>query len=191
MVRYIADTEEELLAAQTPPAAYLVLWYEGQAYQSFPLRESLAIGRGHDNTMVLTDHKVSRHHCQLTQVDDAFIISDLGSQNGTLVNDVAIGQPTRLKINDVIQIGEVKFLFTASPPPLQAELPARLALPSSPNRQHHHHKVHPRPLWVLFAGLELTVIAMLLVIFGLLVGAFLAQSQLGGLVSVGSFHLIR
>ncbi|MGB9754436.1 FHA domain-containing protein [Roseiflexus castenholzii] len=48
----------------------------------------IAIGRATDNTILLDDPKISRHHLRLTWNGAAFIAEDVGSSGGTLLNIV-------------------------------------------------------------------------------------------------------
>ena len=54
---------------------------------------------------------ISRKHAALTYKIESVILEDLGSTNGTYVNDVRIEQPTTLKSGDRFQIGAVHFKF--------------------------------------------------------------------------------
>jgi hypothetical protein len=146
LVRYIANNDEEpQTLLDSPPAAYLVLLAGGQPSHSFPLRGEVHLGRDKDNAIVVADQKVSRHHAMLRPLDNTFIITDQGSANGTYLNGVQIAQPTRLKHQDRLTLGDTTFLFTIgqpelmtlepSPPPLVSPLPpvqpaAAAALPS-------------------------------------------------------------
>ncbi|HVN81524.1 MAG TPA: adenylate/guanylate cyclase domain-containing protein [Terriglobia bacterium] len=68
------------------------------------------IGRAHDqNDLVLNDHKVSRRHAILRQSGHSFLLSDLKSGNGTLVNGKRITERL-LSDGDVVTIGD--FLLT-------------------------------------------------------------------------------
>lgn len=75
----------------------------------------LTIGRSDDNTLVLEDDRASRHHCVIEPMegndDGCFQLRDLGSRNGTKLNneDVDI-QP--LDNGDVVRIGgtEIRFI---------------------------------------------------------------------------------
>ena len=60
---------------------------------------------------------VSRHHARLTRHGDGWHIDDLGSLNGTYVNDVKInpGQPVLLKDGDLIRCSHLTFLFLVTP----------------------------------------------------------------------------
>jgi pSer/pThr/pTyr-binding forkhead associated (FHA) protein len=51
--------------------------------------ETVSIGRGITNTIVIDDNEVSRHHCKFVRVLDDYELHDLQSTNGTFVN----GQP--------------------------------------------------------------------------------------------------
>lgn len=49
---------------------------------------SVTIGAMDDNDLVINDDTVSRYHCRIFQEDDAYLVKDLGSTNGTYVNRV-------------------------------------------------------------------------------------------------------
>ena len=72
------------------------------------LSKRVVVGRQGD--ILLHHASVSRHHAQLECRDDGWILSDLGSRNGTLVNDVSI-QRTVLVPGDVVSFGRVKMKF--------------------------------------------------------------------------------
>jgi pSer/pThr/pTyr-binding forkhead associated (FHA) protein len=59
--------------------------------RSFQMRGTrVTIGRMGGNDLVLPDHTVSRNHAELTHTADGWKVVDLGSRNGTRVNDVFI-----------------------------------------------------------------------------------------------------
>jgi ABC-type multidrug transport system ATPase subunit/pSer/pThr/pTyr-binding forkhead associated (FHA) protein len=78
-------------------------------------RSTLTIGRGTDNDLQLKYPTVSRHHARITRSGSAeqYVIEDLASSNGTLVNDELIepGKPFPLHPGNTIRIGPAKFLF--------------------------------------------------------------------------------
>jgi pSer/pThr/pTyr-binding forkhead associated (FHA) protein len=76
---------------------------------SLQKRDSVVIGRGTECDVVIHDLKASRRHCQLTRKPDGFLLEDLGSSNGTVVNGVKIGEPILLKSNQTFQIGDTMF----------------------------------------------------------------------------------
>ena len=76
------------------------------------------IGRAEDNLIVLPrECSASRHHAELTERDGVWSIRDLGSLNGTLVNDVKIEWPRHLEVGDLIKIGDDLFQFEAESAP--------------------------------------------------------------------------
>ncbi|MBD0330716.1 MAG: AAA family ATPase [Thermoleophilia bacterium] len=69
----------------------------------------LVLGRI-DADLTLDDPLISRRHAEVRPVDGALEIEDLGSLNGTWVNDERIAAPTRLASGDVIRIGAVSLV---------------------------------------------------------------------------------
>jgi len=66
----------------------------------------ITIGRTQDNDIIINDIKVSRNHVQIVQGDNGnFSIVDLGSTNGTFVNEQRITGEVRLQVNDSVKIG--------------------------------------------------------------------------------------
>lgn len=49
--------------------------------------DKVRVGRGQDNDLVLNDTSVSRHHIKLTRAVDGWLFEDLGSENGTYLDD--------------------------------------------------------------------------------------------------------
>jgi hypothetical protein len=194
LVRYISDDPEDFLTIQEqPPAAHLALLVEGRVSHSFPLRSEVKVGREKDNTIVVADQKVSRHHATLEPVDDTYILHDQGSANGTFVNNVRIGQPTRLHHNDKVRLGDTTFLFTTSRPEaitLNEPIPAGPAAAPSPSQPLTQTPIPAlsgsnTPIWAVI-GCMAVAILFLLVLLALMFGWFLGQSGvvmwwLGGL----------
>ncbi|HEX6984790.1 MAG TPA: FHA domain-containing protein [Planctomycetaceae bacterium] len=67
------------------------------------------IGRDEGCRIRLTSSDVSRRHCLLRCNGDEVVAADLGSRNGTYVNDAPITAPTPLRPGDLLRIGP--FLF--------------------------------------------------------------------------------
>lgn len=68
----------------------------------------LTIGRTPDNDIQLLDTKVSRHHCRIENAEGGFRVVDLGSNNGTLVNERPVTDAP-LVAGDVIAVGNTQF----------------------------------------------------------------------------------
>ena len=82
--------------------------YKGTSYY---LKTNRAmIGRSDDADIQILDTKGSREHAELVKMNDTFVLTDLNSQNGIIVNDLKITQYT-LRDNDKIIIGQTVFKF--------------------------------------------------------------------------------
>lgn len=69
------------------------------------------IGRSGECDIRLGLDRISRRHVRLTTDGDGYVIEDLGSTNGTFVNETRIHTPTRLVPGDVIHIADYAFRF--------------------------------------------------------------------------------
>ncbi|MFT4626553.1 MAG: hypothetical protein ACI8PZ_005230 [Myxococcota bacterium] len=67
----------------------------------------LQMGRSPSNDVVLADSTVSWHHAVAWLEGGAVWLRDLGSRNGTFVNDTQVKQPVRLGAGDVVRVGQV------------------------------------------------------------------------------------
>jgi phosphoserine phosphatase RsbU/P len=74
-------------------------------------RPRITIGRSARNDLCLEDPFASRLHAEVRKKGDSFWLSDLGSANGTLLNDVRMTAPALLRDGDVIRIGETEIEF--------------------------------------------------------------------------------
>lgn len=96
-------------------AAFLIL--DGR--RTVPLtRPIMTIGRSLDNDVILHDTRVSRHHSQLRRRSGRYVIYDLGSSGGTLVNGDRVSE-CLLQPGDVINLAGVQIIYgedSATPP---------------------------------------------------------------------------
>jgi hypothetical protein len=74
------------------------------------------IGRNRDCDLCLTDLSVSRRHAQLVRREEGWILSDLGSHNGTRLNGWLVREPVRLSAGDRLEFGSMVFIIAADPP---------------------------------------------------------------------------
>ena len=77
----------------------------------FELGEKAVLGRAPECDLIIFDRSASRHHAEIFKVDDKYYVADLGSTNGTLVNEESIALQTRLEPYDSIKIGQELFIF--------------------------------------------------------------------------------
>lgn len=101
--------------------------------RAHPVEPTTLIGRVVDGSGIeVIEASVSRHHAQLASDDaGAWTIRDLGSTNGTLVNEARVADVLPVRPGDRLRIGQVGFYF--------AELPVILSGPSrAPGRRARH-----------------------------------------------------
>ena len=72
--------------------------------------KEITIGRSRDNHIALQDDAVSRHHAKLVHRPEGYVLSDLGSFNGTKVNDQSV-RKALLKNEDRVLIGRTRLTF--------------------------------------------------------------------------------
>jgi len=72
--------------------------------------EEVSIGREPSNQLCLHHRSVSRRHCRIQRKDAEYVIRDLGSRNGTFVNDVPVNERS-LQHGDQIQVGDSVLRF--------------------------------------------------------------------------------
>ena len=73
------------------------------------LRLPTVIGRSRDVTLTLPHPLVSRRHTELFEESGHLYVRDLGSLNGTYVNNRRIDSPQRLEPNELLTLGNVTF----------------------------------------------------------------------------------
>lgn len=76
-------------------------------------RPELTIGQALDNDLILNDAAVSLHHARIAKVQADFYIEDLGSTNGTFVNDARTDEQPLIQ-GDHIRIGGQVLIFELS-----------------------------------------------------------------------------
>lgn len=78
--------------------------------------DSLSVGRGSDNDLVLGSKQISRNHAQLSVLNGQLYVKDLESSNGTFINDerIAANESKQLAAEDTL--GFASFIFQVSKP---------------------------------------------------------------------------
>jgi hypothetical protein len=74
----------------------------------------VTIGRQSDCSIPLNDQNVSRRHAQISPGRGAYVVSDIGSTNGTMVNGTRIVGEQRLNDGDILSFGSTYVRFEAS-----------------------------------------------------------------------------
>jgi hypothetical protein len=174
---------------ESSPAPYLLITAGPGRGQAFDLQGEVHLGRSHGNAIALMDGKVSRTHARLDPIRHTYILTDLGSANGTYVNGVRINQPVRLRDGDVIQTGDTQLVFhsRSSLYPSQHDrarnyspvaLPEVGSTPGGSIPSITWPTKLPRWIWAGCAGL--IVIIGLLIVIALATGVLIGQGLGGG-----------
>jgi two-component system cell cycle response regulator len=100
-------------SAPVPAEACLVVIYGDELGKRFPLRVPAMIGRDAENDIVLDSAGVSRQHAAIVPAPGAWAITDLGSTNGTHVNDAPIIGTQPLESGDHVKVGGTIFKYIA------------------------------------------------------------------------------
>jgi pSer/pThr/pTyr-binding forkhead associated (FHA) protein len=85
-----------------------VVVHDGGGGRATPikLRDQVEIGRGDRCAIRLQDTYVSQVHARLYPKDGAWYVEDLGSTNGTLLNDHKVQAPVEVHAGDVLKLGK-------------------------------------------------------------------------------------
>lgn len=83
---------------------------EGQsAGTTFALTQPLEVGRSQELGIVLEDGEVSRRHARISPSSGSVVVEDLGSRNGSFVNEQPIDGPREIRPGDRVRIGLTVF----------------------------------------------------------------------------------
>ncbi len=72
-------------------------------------KDKFIIGRATECTLRAGSSAISRRHCAIVRKDSDWYVRDLGSRNGTFLNDGVVETPTALKVGDEIRVGPLHF----------------------------------------------------------------------------------
>ena len=81
--------------------------------QEIAVDRDLLVGRHQNADVVLQAAEISRKHAAFLLKDNALWVQDLGSSNGTFVNDTRIAAETQLQDQDIVQFASLKFSVLA------------------------------------------------------------------------------
>lgn len=94
------DTYEVRLTDQSNPAKFY----------SFPVSDSVIIGRSSQNSNIVIDYdeSISGRHCELESRNGRFFVRDLRSLNGTRVNGMKVLSETEIFSGNILRLGQVE-----------------------------------------------------------------------------------
>lgn len=77
-------------------------------------RPEMTVGRDAVNDISIPFRSMSRAHCAFVKKEDGVYVRDLGSSNGTLVNDRPADGEVKLADKDQVKVGELRIRFYAA-----------------------------------------------------------------------------
>jgi adenylate cyclase len=97
----------------TPPLAHLVLEAPGENREiSLDAVDVWKLGRSDKCEIVIQDEMISRTHAMIQRTDiGEYCFIDMGSRNGSFVNDRRVSIPVLLRSGDRISIGQTRIIF--------------------------------------------------------------------------------
>jgi pSer/pThr/pTyr-binding forkhead associated (FHA) protein len=101
-----------VLKSKTAPAPSLEGILSRPSIQPYAIKAYTTIGREASCDYILESISVSRRHAAIERQGSGFVLSDLGSENGTFVNDQRVVHPIFLKSGDQIRFGDVSVAFS-------------------------------------------------------------------------------
>ncbi|MDY0408518.1 DUF6382 domain-containing protein [Virgibacillus soli] len=107
--------ETELLGEPTPTVKNILITERNGKEEEISLEgETVIIGRAEKGTNIINkDRSISRLHIELTRLSDTYGLKDLGSKNGTFINNQRVNphEIYELKDGDQIQIGKTYYTY--------------------------------------------------------------------------------
>lgn len=90
------------------------------------------IGKGPQNDIILPDASVSSSHAMISFADGVFTLNDLGSRNGTFINEARVLEPRKLQHGDLIKMGHCTLTFRLKQAETTLSIPRTLLLENTP-----------------------------------------------------------
>jgi two-component system cell cycle response regulator len=105
--------KRELQKAKEQAACLIIIRGQPQGHRFFLTQPEMVVGRDASADIAVSDQSISRKHARVTQVDGKVLLSDLGSSNGTFVNDKKLepGSSVVLAKEDMIKLGNSIFKY--------------------------------------------------------------------------------
>lgn len=115
------DLKSGVVEHISTPLAHL-LTISGETLEpAYHLEEVNLLGRANDNTLSLSDSTISAYHARISCRHGTWWLEDLGSRNGTVINDIPVAEPTIITYGDEIHLGSVSVRFCAGSVPVDLE----------------------------------------------------------------------
>jgi two-component system cell cycle response regulator len=102
-----ATLNQEMAKAKEQEACLIIIRGTPQGHRFFITQDEMVLGRDPSADIAILDQSISRKHAKVVKSGGKVIITDLGSQNGTLLNDkkLAPNESRALAKEDMIKLG--------------------------------------------------------------------------------------
>jgi pSer/pThr/pTyr-binding forkhead associated (FHA) protein len=112
---------------------YMLRGVSGPTFgKTYAMVGTLIVGRNSDCGICIPTDEISRHHAKLQVVPDGVMVEDMGSANGTFVNNQRVHAGTLLKAGDELRMDTVRFLLMSPGMDAPAAATARMEAPAPP-----------------------------------------------------------
>jgi pSer/pThr/pTyr-binding forkhead associated (FHA) protein len=91
--------------AMPPGPSAVVIHSEGAKPRTVAVSGNMVMGRAPECELALEDTFVSQQHARLFAKNGSWYVEDLGSTNGTFVNDQRLGAPAMVQPGDRVRVG--------------------------------------------------------------------------------------
>lgn len=133
---------------------YLLRGVSGPTFgKIYAMVGTIGVGRSSDNDICIPIEEISRQHARLQSAGGGIVVEDLGSANGTFVNDQRVHTGTLLKPGDEVRFDTVRFLLMSPAQEMQQPAAGR-AEAAEPTRR------SDSILWIVAAVVVLVAIAV-------------------------------
>ncbi len=94
-----------------PKLVVLTVGFNDRSLEVKP--EKASIGRVDDNQFCIAEPSVSSHHCEVWSKGDEIIVKDLGSTNGSFINEKALeaNKEVSLRPGQVLRLGQIELRY--------------------------------------------------------------------------------
>jgi hypothetical protein len=92
--------------AGKPPRSVVILDERGSKLATHQLNGQLQIGRAEACQIQLPDTYASQFHARIFEKDGVWLVEDLGSTNGTYLNQRRITAPVEVRAGDRVRVGK-------------------------------------------------------------------------------------
>ena len=110
---------------------YILRGVSGPTFgKTYAMVGTLVVGRGSDCGVCIPTDEISRQHAKLQVVPDGVMVEDMGSANGTFVNNQRVHAGTLLKPGDELRMDTIRFLLMSPGMDAPAAATARAETPA-------------------------------------------------------------